>query len=65
MGYPTAPEKYWNYTKINTWEDHEVWTFGGKCYIIFGPDGYTFDREAGNNYNISMTIFSYNPKLSL
>ena len=24
MGYTTLLQKFWNYTKINTWEDHEV-----------------------------------------
>ena len=70
MGYTTPPQKYWNYTKINAWED-EV-DFVGKGYKIFGLDGNTFDRrwiflyrEGDNNYSISMTIFSYNPKLLL
>ena len=24
MGYTTLLQKFWNYTKINAWEDHEV-----------------------------------------
>ena len=46
--------------------------FGVKGYKIFGLDGHAFDkrwiflcREGDNNYSISMTIFRYNPKLSL
>ena len=46
--------------------------FGGKGYKIFGLDEYTFDRrwiflykEGDNNYSFSMTIFGYNPNLSL
>ena len=31
MGYTTPAKKYWNYTKTNAWEDHEVWTLLGKA----------------------------------
>ena len=31
MGYTTTPpQKYWNYTQINAWEDQEVWTWEEK-----------------------------------
>ena len=31
MGYTTLPQKYWNYTEGNAWEDHEVWTLVRKA----------------------------------
>ena len=66
MGYTTPPQKYWNYTKINAWEDHEVW----KCldYIGIGliGDGYFYiERLINSNYSISTVIFDYDLKLSL
>ena len=46
--------------------------FGGKDYKVFGldgciliEDGYFYIRKGDNKYIISMTIFGYNPKLSL
>ena len=30
MRYTTPPQKYWNYTNINAWEDHKVWALVGK-----------------------------------
>ena len=52
----------------------ESWSLdiGGKGYKlfelnghIFVEDGFFLYREGGNNYSISMTIYGYNPKLSL
>ena len=34
MGYTTPPKKYWNYTKINAWEDQEVCILVGKARKI-------------------------------
>ena len=31
IGCTTPPQKYWNYTKINAWQSHEVWTLVGKA----------------------------------
>ena len=74
MGYTTPPQKYWNYTKINVSEGHEVWTLVGKARkfldwmgILLIGDGYFYIGRGGgdNSYSVSMTIFGYNPKLSL
>ena len=35
IGYTTPPQKYWIYTKINAWEDHEVWTLVAKAAKFF------------------------------
>ena len=49
MGYTTPPQKYWNYTKINAWEDQEVWILVGKATkfldqmgILLIGDGYFY-----------------------
>ena len=72
MEYTTPPQKYWNYGKINAWEDQEVWTLVGKATKFMDQMGILYDRrwiflyrEGDNNYSISVTIFGYNLKLSL
>ena len=74
MGFTTHLQKYWNYTKINPWENHERLTFefGVKGWKIFGLHDHAFDKKriflfmkGDNNYSISTAIFGYNPKLSL
>ena len=49
MGYTTLPQKYWKYTKINAWEDQEVWTLVGQATtlldligILLIGDGYFY-----------------------
>ena len=53
IGYTTTPpQKYWNYTKINAWEDQEVWSWEEKVGkatkfldqmgIILVGDGYFY-----------------------
>ena len=72
MEYTTPPQKYWIYRKINAWDDQEVWTLVGKATEFLDQMGILYDRgwiflcrEGDNSYSISMTIFGYNPKLSL
>ena len=47
--YTTSPEKYWNFTKLNAWEDQEVWSLVGKATkcldqmgILLIEDGYFY-----------------------
>ena len=59
MGYTTTPpQKYWNYTKINAWEDEEVWTWeekvgkATKCFdqmgiLLMGDGIFLYIRGRG------------------
>ena len=49
MGCTTPPQKYLNYTKINLWQGHEIWTlvakaikFLDKMGILLIRDGYFY-----------------------
>ena len=65
MGYTTPPQKYWNYTKLNAWEDHEVWTLVGKATkfseymgILLIEDAYIYIGRV-----IIITVFHDNFRL--